>query len=94
MPPWGSPRRSRSKFPELVHSLADDTLSVAYGNLTAGLLAATKEQQKLIEEQSARIDERDAEIEALPADLSALGAQVKEIGTLLKQKAATPATSK
>ncbi len=53
----------RAVFPELVHEDTQGTLSVAYGNFSAVLLEAVKEQQ-------AALDARDAELAALKKQLA------------------------
>jgi hypothetical protein len=54
-------------FPELVRERGDGYLGVSYGHMTAVLLQAIKEQQRLIEAQQARIDAQQASIDALLA---------------------------
>jgi hypothetical protein len=46
----------REVLPEVVKEQEDGMLSVAYGNITAVLIEAIKEQQKQIEELKAQLD--------------------------------------
>lgn len=62
----------RKAFPELVHEDSDGTLSVAYGNFSAVLLEAVKEQQRQIEAQRVELQRRDAQFARLAAAVAAL----------------------
>jgi hypothetical protein len=59
----------REVFPELVHEDTQGTLSVAYGNFSAVLLEAVKEQQAAMEKQQAALDAKDGEVAALRKEL-------------------------
>jgi hypothetical protein len=74
----------REVLPELVQEGADGNLAVAYGNLSAVLVEAVKEQQ-------AEIDEKDREIAALRKELAAAKASIEERLARL-EKAAAPAS--
>ncbi len=77
----------RDAFPELVEADGRGVLSVAYGNLSAVLVEAVKEQQR-------RLRERDAEIAALREELrttrAATDARLRRIEALLGADAGAP----
>lgn len=71
----------REAFPELVRESSDGTLSVAYGNFTAVLLAAVKEQQAEIAALREELQRTKDDVASRVARLEALAAKAAEYGT-------------
>jgi hypothetical protein len=82
----------REVFPELVQEGADGTLSVAYGNFSAVLVEAVKEQQAEIDRQKSALAEKDRELAALRKELADTRASVEERLARL-EKASSPAVA-
>jgi hypothetical protein len=61
-----------------------DAAGVDYGRLTALLIEATKEQQKLIQQQQEQIRLQQEQIKTQQAQITRLGSQVKAIQAALK----------
>jgi hypothetical protein len=65
-------------FPELVRTESDGMKSVNYSNLTAVLVEAVKEQQKIIDEQKLKIADLQSKISAIFSEVSELKEKINK----------------
>jgi uncharacterized protein YlzI (FlbEa/FlbD family) len=68
-----------SMFPEFVVTESNGYKSVAYDKMSAVLVEAVKEQQKIIESQKAKIDGQETELESLKSRVEQIEALVNRI---------------
>jgi hypothetical protein len=73
-----------SIFPELVETGPDGYKSVAYANVTAILIEAVKEQQKIIEKQEAENAAMHAELNSMKSKITDLTAKTVELQAALE----------
>lgn len=66
-------------LPELVVHDAEGPAAMSYGQVTAVLVEAVKEQQRQLETQQQRLDDRDAEVHALRQQLAAVVARMDRL---------------